>query len=232
MPDFKSIYNSRANEYEQLVACEDYEGNIFKALNEIRPFSSSRVVELGAGTGRITRLLTPLVNQIFFFDISPHMVDVALTKLTETGFQNWGTAVADNRALPVRRNTADVAIAGWTLGHFTGWYPESWRAEIGCVLAEMKRVTRPGGTIIILETLGTGRVTPRPPTADLAAYYDWLDNRLGFATKWIRTDYQFGSTAEANRLISFFFGNENVGDIIPPDSLIVPECTGIWWLTI
>ena len=77
MSDYKRIYFSRAEEYERLVNREDHRGNLKPALAHIRPLSGLDVVELGAGTGRITRLLAPEVKCISAFDISPHMLAVA-----------------------------------------------------------------------------------------------------------------------------------------------------------
>jgi hypothetical protein len=96
----------------------------------------------------------------------------------------------------------------------------------------MKRVLRPGGAIIILETLGTGRETPQPPAPALAAYYDWLENEHGFNHTWIRTDYRFASVDEAEALTRFFFGDNLAGRIRRDNLTILPECTGIWWRTV
>ena len=64
MPDFKAIYAHHADQYDQLVAREDYQQNIIRALRQIRPLDGLDVVELGAGTGRLTRMLTPLARGI------------------------------------------------------------------------------------------------------------------------------------------------------------------------
>ena len=60
--DLKEIYASRAPEYERLVSREDFAGNILKAVQEIRVLAGLDVVELGAGTGRLTCLLAPFVR--------------------------------------------------------------------------------------------------------------------------------------------------------------------------
>jgi ubiquinone/menaquinone biosynthesis C-methylase UbiE len=52
----------------------------------------------------------------------------------------------------------------------------------------MQRVLRPGGTTILLETLGTGQETLHPPTPELAALYDLLQIKYGFNQTRIRTD--------------------------------------------
>lgn len=232
MPDHREIYRKQASEYEFLVSHEDYQENLPRALVQIRPFDALDVVELGAGTGRLTCMMAPFAKTILVSDISGHMLEVATAKLEKTVLQNWRVTVADNRALPVANRVADLSIAGWSLGYGTTWYAESWRQEIGQALAEMKRVLRPGGTVVILETLGTGSESPRPPTDALAAYYAWLEEEHGFASTWIPTDYRFSSLSEAQEAARFFFGDELADRIGREKWVIVPECTGVWWLTV
>jgi ubiquinone/menaquinone biosynthesis C-methylase UbiE len=232
MSDHREIYRHQASEYEFLVSREDYQKNLPRALGQIRPFEGLDVVELGAGTGRLTCMIAPLAKTILVSDISSHMLDVAAAKLEKTGLQNWQVAVADNRALPVVNRAADISIAGWSLGYCTIWYADSWRAEIAQALAEMKRVLRPGGIVVILETLGTGSEVPCPPTDALDAYYAWLENEHGFSSTWIRTDYRFESLSEAQEATRFFFGDEFSDRIGREDWVILPECTGIWWLAV
>jgi ubiquinone/menaquinone biosynthesis C-methylase UbiE len=231
MPDFQTIYAQHADQYDQLVAREDYQGNIIRTLSQIRPLAGLDVVELGAGTGRLTTLLAPQARSMRVFDASQHMLDVASEKLARSGLENWEVAVADSRMLPVGDASADLSIAGWTFGHLTEWQAETWRDEIGRALGEMLRVLRPGGTAIVLETLGTGRETPQPPNAGLAAYYAMLEQEYRFSTTWIRTDYRFNSATEAAVLTSFFFGTAMPASVAAEGYAIVPECTGVWWLT-
>ncbi len=226
---FQEIYAKHADQYEAMVAREDYQGNILKALERIRPLAGLEVVEFGAGTGRLTLMLAPLVKSIRAFDASQHMLDITIAKLQRSGLNNWHVSVADNRSLPVDDASADLSIEGWSFGHFVGWYPDTWREEIGKAVGEMKRVLRPGGTVIILETLGTGREAPQPPNDALAAYYAWLEVEHDFAPGFLRTDYKFESLEEAERLTRFFFGDELADQVIASNWVILPECTGIWW---
>ena len=232
MPDHREIYRHQASEYEFLVSREDYQKNLPRALGRIRPFAGRDVVELGAGTGRLTCMMAPYAHTILVSDISPHMLDLATAKLQKTSLHNWTVTVADNRALPVANRVADISLAGWSLGYYTGWHAESWRKEIGQALAEMKRVLRPRGTVVILETLGTGSEVPAPPTDELTTYYAWLEKEHGFSSTWIRTDYRFESLSEAQEATRFFFGDEFAERIDRQNRVILPECTGIWWLTV
>jgi ubiquinone/menaquinone biosynthesis C-methylase UbiE len=232
MPDhFQTIYATQAALYERMVAREDMHGNLFAALTEIMSLDGATVVEFGAGTGRLTRLLSLMANHVYAFDISHHMLVEAARVLELTGSTNWSLAVADNRAIPVRPHTANLAIEGWSFGHAVGWYPDSWREEIGKMIGEMRRALKPGGAAILFETMGTGSRQPNPPTAGLATLYTWLENEQGFRYKWIRTDYHFESVEEADELTRFFFGDALADEIVAKQMTILPECTGVWWRT-
>ena len=227
---FKQIYATQAAKYDALVSREDVRGNLWTALRGIRDFSGLRVVDVGAGTGRVTRLLAPHVAWITAVDVSPHMLQQARRRLVGDGrTRNWETAVADARHLPFKSKTADVAIAGWALGHSVGWYPETWQTEIGQAINVMQRILCPGGTLILIETMGTGVETAVPPTPGLAAYYTWLQNDLGFHHTTIPTGYQFASVTEAVELTQFFFGDALAKKIQQQQLTVLPEFTGIWW---
>ena len=230
--DFKTIYATKAEAYEAMIAPEDYMGNLLPALERIRPFTHQQIVEFGAGTGRLTCMLAPLVDFIHASDGSAHMLTVAERKLREGGWQNWQLHHADNANLPLPSHSADIAIEGWSFAHACGWFPDSWRHEVGQMIAEMQRILKPGGTFILLETLGTGFTEPTPPTPQLAALYDWWTATYQLHHAWIRTDYQFQSPEEAAYLTRFFFGDELADLILAEQLTILPECTGIWWQTV
>ncbi len=230
VPDQFTIYRQHADQYERLVSYEDYEQRLWPALSAIRSFDQADVVEWGAGTGRITALLAQSARSIVACDVNDHMLRVAWLKLTRYERLVWQTAVADHRHMPLPDRCADVSIAGWTLGYFNAkTYGNGWREAVGCAVQQMRRVLRPGGTIMIIETLGTGFIEPKPPTEALAAYYHVLEEELGFQATWIRTDYKFDSLAEAATLASFFFGDEWADRVRDNNWIVLPECTGIWW---
>ena len=73
--------------FARLIQHEDYQGNILAAIEAYFPLNKNLdVVELGAGTGRLTRLLAPRVRSIKAFDTSAHMLEVAEKSLREMGF--------------------------------------------------------------------------------------------------------------------------------------------------
>lgn len=228
---YKHIYRNQADQYDRLVAREDYQGNLFSALNDIRRLDGLNVVEFGAGTGRLTRLLSVMARQIAAFDIEPSMLARAKESLSITGMCNWSLARGDNHRMPVAPCSADLVIEGWSFGHATEWHADDWRHHIDSMLAEMERISKRGGTSILIETMGTGTRRPVPPAAALAQLYEYWQFHHGFAYRWIRTDFHFASPEEAAELMPFFFGDELAGRVLQAGKVIVPECTGIWWKT-
>jgi ubiquinone/menaquinone biosynthesis C-methylase UbiE len=229
VPDYFDIYAHHAGEYDQLVQREDYEGRLLPALEAIAPFEGRDVVELGAGTGRLTRLLAPHVRSIRAFDSSPAMLEVAARTLTGMGTRNWHVLPADHRHVPAESSSADVVLSGWSLCYLA--LGKDNMDELDRGLAEMERIARHKGALIIIETLGTGADTPTPPL-NMLDYFARLEAH-GFQRSWIRTDYRFRDMEEARRSTLFFFGEEMAGRIIDNgQGCILPECTGIWWKAI
>jgi len=104
----------------------------------------------------------------------------------------------------------------------------NWENNVEEVISEFKRVLRPGGTAIILETLGTGAEFPSPPDF-LIGYYSLLEKNYGFQNTWIRTDYRFDDLDEAEELTKFFFGTGISEKVVREKLQTLPECAGIWW---
>ena len=227
LTDHKKVYEQEATQYQRLISREDFQGNLLPAILDIIPVDNLDVVDLGAGTGRLSCLLAPFVNSLNTFDLSTHMLEIASDCLQDGGYKNWQTAAADHRQIPLQNRSVDLVISGWSLCYLVVWEADKWDIELEKGLAEISRVLRSNGVTIIIETLGTGTEIPKPPDK-LNIYLEYLDS-LGFQKKWIRTDYRFESRDEAKELTEFFFGEEMLDKIQTGTNPVLPECTGIWW---
>jgi ubiquinone/menaquinone biosynthesis C-methylase UbiE len=223
----RKIYQTDGDRYEALISREDYQGNILHAIDTILKVDGLDILDLGAGTGRLTLLLAPRAGSIHSFDASAEMLRVCRERLDASGLSNWQVDVADHRRLPVADHSADLVVSGWSVSYLAVWDQEHGTAELDKWLQEMSRVLRSGGTIILFESLGTGNETPMR-LEHVESTYQWLDAH-GFQNKWIRTDYQFETVDEAAELAGFFFGDEMAEQIRQRQSLLLPECTGVWW---
>lgn len=227
---YSRVYCSRGLEYEELISYEDHAGNLIPALLQLlgtqndRPVGKQVAVDLGCGTGRLSRLLSSHLGFIFGFDAEPHMVAIA-RKLTPV--PNVGYAVAEHANIPLASQSADLVVEGWAFLHTVSSRPDSWRSILEKYLDEANRVLRPGGMIVLVETLGTGYKEPTP-TDKQRQFSDWLVQKHDFKHTSIRTDYKFPSIPDAIRICSSFFKEEVLERVRACESSVVPECTGIW----
>jgi len=227
MPDHKKVYQQEAQNYQRLVAREDFQENLLPAIREIVDIESKDVIDLGSGTGRLACLLAPYSKSVFAFDLFPHMIGIAASRLKGQGAENWLAAASDSRHVPLPGSAADLVISGWSFCYLVVWAEEAWESSLSAGLQEIDRLLRVGGTAIIIETLGTGVETPQAPEK-LQAYFQYLE-RSGFKRMWLRTDFEFRDREEAEELTQFFFGEEMLEKIGNQPRSVLPECTGIWW---
>jgi len=228
MPTEKEVYDSHANQYELLILREDYENNIPEEINRIAPIEGLNIIDLGAGTGRLTRFLAEKARQLAACDASHHMLTQASEVLKTKKTSKTLLSAADMRQTPFASHSADLVIAGWSFCYLAVWGGDNWQQEVDNGLAEVRRLLKPGGVMIVLENYGTGYESPNPPP-HLNAYFEYLKQK-GFSSSWFRTDFLFKSFEEALALSGFFFGEEYEAKVRKNKWTILPECTGIYWL--
>ncbi|SDW59273.1 class I SAM-dependent methyltransferase [Paenibacillus sp. CF384] len=229
MPDHDQIYQSEAERYDKLVSFEDVNHNLLHTIKRIVPaLTESAVLDIGAGTGRLTTMLAPIAASITATDASGAMLEVASSKLSSLGLSNWKTAVARHDELPLGNSSVDLVTAGWTICYATSCNVEGWRSNLSVIMDEIRRVMKPGGTCIIFENFGTGSSVPNPPDF-LTAYYAALENEYGFEHEAIRTDYHFETVEDAVSITNFFFGDWLSTQVQASNSPVVEEWAGVWW---
>lgn len=184
---------------------------------------------MGAGTGRLTTVLAPAARSIIALDASEAMLKITADRLGEAKLMNWSTQAADHRKLPLADRSADLIVSGWSICYLASTNVSGWEQNLDEAIGEIKRVLRPGGTVIIFETLGTGHESPSAPDF-LQPYYAALTDTYGFSHRWIRTDYEFDDIRQAERLTRFFFGDELADKVVKQQLIRLPECAGVWWL--
>ncbi|MCG8479415.1 MAG: class I SAM-dependent methyltransferase [Spirochaetales bacterium] len=223
------IYERHADRYDELVAAEDYRGNVKATLHRIAAWEGAEVIEAGVGTGRVTKLYIDTAARAVCCDRSRHMLDY--TRATLTAYASKITySVADNMQFPRIEGDFDLFIEGWSFGHSA---MESSDDEDLVRITERlvggaERNLVPGGTAIVLETLGTNVDEAAAPHPTLKRFYDLLEREHGFVREEIRTDYRFETVDDAARVMGFFFGPGMERGVRERSSTTIPEWTGVW----
>jgi demethylmenaquinone methyltransferase / 2-methoxy-6-polyprenyl-1,4-benzoquinol methylase len=122
----------------------------------------SRALDVATGTGDLAVELARRGAEVVGCDFSEAMLDRAREKAPAVHFE-W----ADALALPYDDDSFDAATVGFGARNFS---------DLGRGLAEMARVVRPGGRVVVLEI-----TTPqRPPLSTFfALWFDRVVPRLG-----------------------------------------------------
>ena len=171
--------------------------------------TAARVLEVGCGTGAVTRTLARWRSVTEVVGIDPSPLFVSKARELGRGLRNMSFEVADGRTLPFADQTFDVVVYHTTLCHIPG--PER-------TLVEALRVLRPGGWVAIFDgdyattTVAAGPSDPLQACADAAiaglVHDRWLVRRLpmlvrsaGFEVVRVRS-HGYVETSEASYMLT------------------------------
>lgn len=145
MPDFKLL--SQQN-FDRQAACYDTSSYSLHArklyplfLSQLRHIPHASLLDLGCGTGAMLELILRELpgTRCVGLDLSPNMVRAAQGRLPG----NVEIVLGDAEALPFCGGSFDVVVCSDSFHH----YPSP-----GAVLAEVRRVLRPGGVLLLGDT--------------------------------------------------------------------------------
>jgi len=142
----RSFYNKIAKVYD-LLAEHSERAMRELGINRLAPAPGERLLEIGFGTGHclveLARAVGP-AGKALGLDISENMLAIAGTLLEREGLADRAQLLCgDATHLPYDSDTLDGVFMSFTLELFD-------TPEIPGVLAECKRVLRPGGRIVVV----------------------------------------------------------------------------------
>ena len=135
-------FRRQGADWDEMRALDLPAAAIETALLALIPENSGRLIDIGTGTGRLLELLAPRISQGLGVDASKQMLALARSRLSRADLAHCAVRLADMYRLPLFDAGYDVALLHMVLHHAES--PES-------VLAEVVRVLRPGGTLIVVD---------------------------------------------------------------------------------
>lgn len=142
MPDYvqntQASYDKVAGEYARHLMDElDHKPMERDLLKTFAQKVSGRVCDLGCGPGHVARYLHEHGADVFGIDLSQGMVDLARQHNPALTFEQ-----GDMRALKLEDNSLGAIAALYSIIHIP-------RGEVVAVLKELRRVLKPGGTLLV-----------------------------------------------------------------------------------
>ena len=148
----RMLWDNIARSYDQkvMLTYEDaYRQTVEAILEEVN--STSRVLDVGCGTGVIAMEIVPEVNQVIGIDLSPKMIAQARKKALKMALENVTFDEGDGYATDFDSGSFDVVILA-NLLHVV--------AEPAAVVREAHRLLAPGGILLtVTDCMGE----PVPP---------------------------------------------------------------------
>lgn len=136
-------FATHAKSWDQLRKLHAPEADVERAVGEIAGAGQiQQLLDCGTGTGRMLELLAPLADRAIGVDLSPAMLSVARANLDRAGVRNAQLRQGDIYALPVERNSCDLAILHQVLHYLD---------DPARALREAARTLRPSGRLIVVD---------------------------------------------------------------------------------
>lgn len=165
----QEFFSSASGQWDRLR--DDLFGDRFHlaALAAMAP-PDAIVGDLGCGTGQMTATLAPCVGHVIAVDASAEMLQAAQRRVA--GAANVDLRRGDLEALPIDDARLDLALVTLVLHHV---------AEPAAALAEVARVVKPGGRLVMVDMRPHDRDTYRQQMGHV--WLGFSDNQI---TAWLR----------------------------------------------
>ena len=153
----RRFYDRISGVYDALSDASEHEARQL-GLELLAPAGDQRVLEIGFGTGHALVEIAGRLDaagEVCGIDVSPGMREVAEKRVRAAGLGDRVAElrVGDAKALPYGDGSFDAVFSSFTLELFAA-------TEIPVVLAEVRRVLRPGGRLGVVSMQDDGRKTP------------------------------------------------------------------------
>ena len=105
------------------------------------------ILDLGCGGGHVSYTLAPLAREVVAVDLSAAMLSAVAFEATARGHHGVRTRQARAEALPFAAASFDIVVTRYSAHH---WF------DLAAGLAGMRRVLKPGGLAVVMDTVSPG----------------------------------------------------------------------------
>ena len=142
-------FRRQGADWDEMRALDLPAAAVEEALLELVPQQDAgRLLDIGTGTGRVLELLAPRISQGVGIDASKAMLALARARLARPGLGHCSVRLADMYRLPFPDASFELAVLQMVL-HYA--------EDPSGVLAEVGRVLRPAGRLIVIDLAQHGR---------------------------------------------------------------------------
>ena len=135
-------FRRQGADWDEMRALDLPAAAVEAALLRLVPEQADALLDIGTGTGRVLELLGPRISQGVGVDASKAMLALARARLARAGLSHCSVRLADMYRLPLADASFDIAVMQMVL-HYA--------EEPQGALAEVARVLRPGGQLIVID---------------------------------------------------------------------------------
>jgi len=211
-PEYQLIegYAAWSKTYDQPLRLFSIEEPAMKS--RLDPLPAGTLLDVACGTGRYSAYMAGRGHQVIGIDLSPDMLALARAKLPEAEFRE-----GDMESLPFEDASVDTAICALALVHLK---------DIRRAIAEMARVLRPGGRLIISD------VHPMPILLGWQAQFRTAEGDAGFMRihPHLLSDYCEAAIAAGLAVLSCAEPRLTPASAITPAAEILPDANLAAWV--
>jgi ArsR family transcriptional regulator len=135
-------FRRQGADWDEMRALDLPAQRVEDALLGLVPQDAGRLLDVGTGTGRVLELLAPRISRGLGIDASKSMLALARARLARANCAHCTVRLGDMYRLKLADASCDIAVLQMVLHH---------AEDPAGALAEVARVLRPGGAMIVID---------------------------------------------------------------------------------